>query len=91
MKFFDFKRANHTATPCPVERMRGGKPRNGASKGESQGEQGQTDARHEWDHQSDKDDRCRVQMTNDDETDSQAPTSGDITKHRAFVARISFS
>ena len=35
------------------------------------------------------DDRDRLQMTDGDANDSQALTGGDITRCRAFVARIS--
>ena len=57
---------------------------------ESRCEQGQSEAQHEWDNESDRDDRHRVQMTNDDETDSRTLTGGDITKYRALVARNSY-
>ena len=61
-----------------------------ASKGESRDEEGRTEARHGWNNQSDRDDRYKVQMTNDDETDSWALTGGDITKYGALVARVSY-
>ena len=49
-----------------------------------------TKARVEWDGMSDGDDRNRPQMADDDAHDSQALTSGDITRYRAHVARISY-
>ena len=56
----------------------------------------EVDQRHVWDDAGDGDDKNRVQMTNDerderdDTNDSQALTVGDITKHRALVARINY-
>ena len=50
----------------------------------------QSEAQHEWDSESDRDDRNRVQMTNDDEADSRTLIGGDITKYRTLVTRISF-
>ena len=53
-------------------------------------------ARPNTDDAGDGDDKNRVQMTiderdeRDDTNDSQALTGGDITKHRALVARISY-
>ena len=69
LKFFQLEWSNWTATPCPVARMRGGHPRSRECKGGSHGDQGQTEARHELDNDSNKDDKCRVQMTSDAETD----------------------
>ena len=42
-----------------------------------------------WNNENDGGDRDRPQMTDDDANDSQALTGGDITRYRAFVARIS--
>ena len=39
---------------------------------------------------SESDDMYRPQMADDDDNDKQALTGGDITRHRALVARISF-
>ena len=49
--------------------------------------------KYNWDGACDDDDKNRVQMTNDerdDVNDSQALTSGDITKYRVLAARISY-
>ena len=78
------------ATPCTVERKDVGGARSDESKGEDRCGQGQTQTKHEWDGTSDGDDRERPQMTDDDASDSQGLTGGDITRYRALVARISF-
>ena len=69
------------------------KARSDGSKGEKQCEQGQRQTKHDWDDAGDGDDENSVQMTNDerdDANDSQALRGGDLTKFRAFVARISY-
>ena len=45
-----------------------------------------TQSKHEWD---DVNEGHQPQMADDDTSDSQALTGGDITRHRALVARIS--
>ena len=59
-------------------------------KGETRCRQEQTQAEHEWDNANDGDNRDRPQMIDDDDTDSQALTNGDITRYRALVAKISY-
>ena len=83
MKGLELERANHSATPCVVERMDEG-------KGESRCRQEQTQAEHEWDNANDSDDRDRTRVVDDNDPDSQALTNGDITRYRALVARISY-
>ena len=73
LKNLKLERANHSATPCAVERKDEG-------KGENQRGQGQTQIKHECDDMNDGDVRDRPQMADDDANDSQAPTGGDITK-----------
>ena len=70
----ELERANHSATPCAVERKNEGNARTDESK---------------WDGMSDGDDRARPKMADDDANDSQALTGGDITRYRALVAQIS--
>ena len=82
LKELDLERAHHTATPWSVEReKREAIQEVKKARAESRCEQGQIEAQHEWDNESDRDDRHRVQMTNDDETDSRTLTGGDITKY----------
>ena len=73
--------------PCAVERNNEGNARSEASARENRRRQGQTQNKHEWDGMSDGDDRDRLEMAGDDAKDSQALTSGDITKYRALVTR----
>ena len=88
LKDLELERANHSATPCVVERKDEGGARRDESKGENRCGQGQTQIKHERDDMNDGDDRDRLQMADDDVNDSQALTSGDITRYRAHVARI---
>ena len=81
MKGLELERANHSATPCAVERK-------DESKGENRCGRGQTKRR--WDDVNDEDNRDRPRMADDDAIDSQALTGGDITRYRALVARISY-
>ena len=60
------------------------------SKEENRCGRGQTKTKHGWDDVNDCDDRDRPQMADDDAVDCQALTGGDITRYRAFVARISY-
>ena len=76
----ELERANHSATPCAVERKNEG-------KGESRRGQGQTQTER---NASNNDDRDRPQVADDDDPDSQALANGDITRYRALVARISY-
>ena len=88
LKDLGLERATHSATPWAVERKDEGGARSDEGKGENRREHGQTQTKHEWDGVSDGDDRDRPQMAGD-ANDSQALTGGEITKYRAFVARIS--
>ena len=90
LKDLELERANHSATPCTVERKDEGGARRDECKGEIRCGQGQTQIKHERDDVNDGDDRDRPQMADDDANDSQALTGGDITRYRAFVARISY-
>ena len=47
---------------------------------------GETQTKHRWDDMNGGDDRDRPRMADDDASDSQALTGGDITKNRALVA-----
>ena len=49
MKDLELERANHSATPCGVERKNEDDARFDESKGENRCEQGQTQTKHEWD------------------------------------------
>ena len=84
----ELERANHSATPCAVERKNEGNARSDESEGENRRVQGQTQTKHGWDGMSDGDDRDRQQMAGDDANDSQALTSGDITKYRAPLESV---
>ena len=63
----ELERANHSATPCAVERR-------DESKGENRCGRGQTKRR--WDDVNDDDNRERPRMADDDAIDSQALTGG---------------
>ena len=82
LKGLELERANHSATPCGVERR-------DESKGENRCRRERTKTKHRWDGVNDDDDKDRPQMAEDDATDSQALAGGDITRYRALVARIS--
>ena len=53
----ELERANHSATPCAVERKNEGNARRDESEEETRRGQGQTQTKHEWDGMSDGDDR----------------------------------
>ena len=89
LKDLELERANHSATPCAAERKNEGNARSVESEEENRRKQGQTQTKHELDGMSDGNDRDRPQMAGDDANDSEPLTDGDITKHRALVARIS--
>ena len=74
MKGLELERARHSATH--------------ESKGENRCGRGQT--KYRWNDMNDDDNRDRPLMVDDDATDSQALTGGDVTRHRALVARISY-
>ena len=76
----ELERANYSATPCAVDRR-------DESKGAIQCGRGQTKRR--WDDVNDGS-GDRPWIADDDAIDSQALTSGDITRCRALVARISY-
>ena len=80
MKGLELERANHSATPCAVERR-------DESKGENRCGRGQT--KHRWNDVNDGDSRDQPRMADDDAIDSQGLTGGNITRYRALVARIS--
>ena len=84
LKDLELERANHSATPCAMERKDEGGARRGESKGENQCGQGQTQTKHELDDMGDG--KSRPKIASDDANDSQALTGGDITKYRALVA-----
>ena len=86
----ELERADHSATPCVVERKNEDNARSDESKEKNRCGQGQTQTKHEWDGTSDGDDRDRSQMAGDDSNDSQALTGGDITVYKALAARISY-
>ena len=90
LKDLEWERANHSASPCAVERKDEGGARRDESKDENRCGQGQNQIKHERDDMNDGDDRERPQMADDDANDSQALTGGDITRYRALVARISY-
>ena len=83
LKDLELERANHSATPCAVERKNEGNARSNESEWEKRRHTG-TDSHHERvDGISDGDDRDRPQMAGDDANDSLVLIGGDITKHRA--------
>ena len=59
LKDLELERANHSATPCAVERKDEGGARRDERKGENRCGQGQTQTKHEWDDMNDGDDRDR--------------------------------
>ena len=73
MKFLELERANHSATPCAVERR-------DESKGENRCGRGQT--KYRWNDMNDDDNRDRPRMVDDDAIDTvrhlQVVTSHDI-------------
>ena len=81
VKGLGLERANHSATPCAVERREEG-------KGENQC--GRRQSKHRRNDVNDDDNRSRPQMADDDAIDSQALTGGEITRCRALVARTSY-
>ena len=81
MKGLELERANHSATPCAVERR-------DESKEETRCGRGQT--KYKWNDMNDDDNRDRPRMVDDDAIDSQALTGGDVTRYRALVTRISY-
>ena len=81
LKGLELERANHSVTPCDVERR-------DESKGENRCGRGQTN--HRWDDVNDDENRDRPRIVDDDAIDSQALPGGDVTRYRALVARISY-
>ena len=67
MKGLELERANHSATPCDVERR-------DESKGENRCGRGQS--KYRWNDMNDDDNRDRPRMVDDDAIDSQALTGG---------------
>ena len=81
LKGLELDRANHSATPCAMERKCEG-------KGEHRRRQGQTWTEHERDDIDNRDNRDRLQVA-DDDNDSPALAGGSTTRYRALAARIS--
>ena len=81
IKGLGLERANHSATPCAVERRDEGKGGNRCGRRQS---------KHRRNDVNDDDNRSRPWMVDNDAIDSQALTGGDITRYRALVARISY-
>ena len=75
----ELERANHSATPCAVERKDEGHARSDENRRESQCEQGPTHTKHKWNDMGDGDGRDGPQMASDDVKDSQALARGDIS------------
>ena len=73
----ELERANHIVTPFAVDKQDEDGARDDESKGESRRGRRQTQTKHE---------RDRPQMADDDASDSQAVTGGDITRYRVLVA-----
>ena len=88
MRGLELERANTTATPCAVENNSKGNAR----KSEVENPRGRrrTQSKHEWDDVDEGGSGHQPQMTDDETSDSQALTGGDITRYRALVARISY-
>ena len=63
LKNLELERANHSATPCAVERKNEGDARSDEREGENRHEQGQAQTKHVWDGMSDGNDRDRRQVT----------------------------
>ena len=80
-KGLELERANHSATPCDVERRDESKVENRCGRGQT---------KYRWDDMNGVDKRDRPRMVDDDAIDSQALTGGDVTRYRALVARISY-
>ena len=83
LKGLELARANHSATPCAMEKKDEG-------KGEHQRGQGRIQTEHERDGVDNSGNRDRPQMADDDDNDSQAFTGGNITRYRALASRISY-
>ena len=60
LKDLGLERANHSATPCAVERKSGSNARSDDSEEENRCGQGQTQTKHEWDGMGDGDGRILV-------------------------------
>ena len=67
-----------------------GNARDDESEGENQRGRRRTQSKHEWDDVHECGSGHQPQMTDDDSSDSQALTGGDVTRYRALVARISY-
>ena len=59
LKDLDLEGANHTATPCTVERKKEDNERSDESKGGNQCDQGQCRTKHDWDDAGNGDDKNR--------------------------------
>ena len=69
LKDLELDRANHSATPCDVERKNKGNTRRDERKGGNRCGQGQTQTKHEGDGMGDGDDIDRPQMARDDDNE----------------------
>ena len=91
LKDLDLECANHIADPMRRGEEESWTMREATNARErTEGEQGQPETQRDWDDESDRSDRRRVQVTSDGENDSQALTGGDITNCKALVARVSY-
>ena len=81
MKGLELERANHSVTPCAVERRDECKFVNRC---------GRRQTKHRWNDMNDDDNRDPPRMADDDAIDSQVLVGGDTTRHRELVARISY-
>ena len=80
LKGLELERANHSATPCAMERKDEG-------KGEHRRRQGQVQTEHEREDMDNGDKRDRLQA---DDNDSPALAGGSITRCRTLAAQISY-
>ena len=88
LRGLELERANPAATPCAVENNSKGNARDDESEEENRRRRRRTQSKHEWDYVNESDSGHQPQMIDDDTSDSRALTGGDITRHRALVARI---
>ena len=79
LKDLELERANHSATPCAVERKNEGDARSDESAEENRRRQGQTQTKHEWDGLSGDDKDRRWQVT----THSQTSLSTELSSHES--------
>ena len=85
LKDLELELANHSASPCAVDRKDEGGARSDESKEENRRGRRQTQIKQGRGEVNAGEDRDRPPMADDDADDSQA-----LTRHRALVARISY-